>query len=192
MADIYYEDEASACEPRPSWPSRRRRIGVQRCRMSPSELNPPAAVAAAEDSEGIYKRNKQDEYDFMNRASSPSRSSHEGGLEAEESESLEVETARDEDDVSISGGNPVIAVIPSKKTVRETTDLRPRYGVASVCGRRRDMEDAVAIHPSFVRKQTEFSRTRWHYFGVYDGHGCSHVRRRFTNFIYLFFLPTKT
>lgn len=168
MADICYEDETSACESRPSWSSRKWRIGIQRFRMSQAEMNPTATTTTEEEdkSEGIYnKRNKQEEYDFMNCASStPSQSSLE------------------ESDVSVSDGTSSVnnvAVIPSKKTVKET-DLRPRYGVASVCGRRRDMEDAVAIHPSFVRKQTEFSRTRWHYFGVYDGHGCSHVRCRFT------------
>lgn len=44
-----------------------------------------------------------------------------------------------------------------------------KFGVASVCGRRREMEDAVAIHPSFIEGVNA------HYFGVYDGHGCSHV-----------------
>ncbi|KAJ4819672.1 Protein phosphatase 2C [Rhynchospora pubera] len=43
----------------------------------------------------------------------------------------------------------------------------PRYGVTSVCGRRRDMEDAVSIRPDFVPNR--------HFFGVFDGHGCSHV-----------------
>ncbi|KAH0872791.1 hypothetical protein HID58_070153, partial [Brassica napus] len=144
------------------WTSGRRRIGVQRCRMSPAKMN--KTVAAAEDTEGIYKRNKQDEYDFMN-STSPPRSSPEGCSEADENVN------------DISGENSsVIGGVPSKLTVRET-DARPRYGVASVCGRRRDMEDTVSIHPSFVRKQTEFSRTRWHYFGVYDGHGCSHAPR---------------
>ena len=49
--------------------------------MSPSEMN---KTVAAEDTEGIYKRNKQDEYDFMNSASPP-RSSPEGCSEADES-----------------------------------------------------------------------------------------------------------
>ncbi|CAA7017536.1 unnamed protein product [Microthlaspi erraticum] len=53
------------------------------------------------------------------------------------------------------------------------TELSPRYGVSSVCGRRREMEDAVAIHPSF--SSSEYPQ---HYFGVYDGHGCSHVAAR--------------
>ncbi|KFK27433.1 hypothetical protein AALP_AA8G381900 [Arabis alpina] len=55
----------------------------------------------------------------------------------------------------------------------------PKYGVASVCGRRREMEDAVAVHPFFLRQQTEYSPPSvFHYYGVYDGHGCSHVAMR--------------
>ena len=49
----------------------------------------------------------------------------------------------------------------------------PKFGVASVCGRRRDMEDAVAIHPWFCKDNQTSGDL--HYFGVYDGHGCSHV-----------------
>ena len=51
----------------------------------------------------------------------------------------------------------------------------PKFGFASVCGRRRDMEDALAIVPSFHRCYKE-TAAELHYFGVYDGHGCSHVR----------------
>lgn len=50
----------------------------------------------------------------------------------------------------------------------------PKFGMTSVCGRRRDMEDAVAIHPSFCRRDSQIP-TGFHFFGVYDGHGCSHV-----------------
>ncbi|XP_042399379.1 probable protein phosphatase 2C 68 isoform X1 [Zingiber officinale] len=46
-------------------------------------------------------------------------------------------------------------------------DGRPRYGVTSVRGRRREMEDAVTVRLDFVH--------RHHFFGVYDGHGCSHL-----------------
>ncbi|PIN05286.1 Serine/threonine protein phosphatase [Handroanthus impetiginosus] len=53
-------------------------------------------------------------------------------------------------------------------------EILPKFGIASVCGRRRDMEDAVAIHPSFCRREHE-TTVGFHYFGVYDGHGCSHV-----------------
>ncbi|KAL5209387.1 hypothetical protein ABZP36_005010 [Zizania latifolia] len=44
---------------------------------------------------------------------------------------------------------------------------RAMYGVTSVCGRRRDMEDAVSARPGFLPGH--------HFFGVFDGHGCSHV-----------------
>lgn len=50
----------------------------------------------------------------------------------------------------------------------------PKFGTTSVCGRRRDMEDAVAVHPSFCKENSEDS-SNLHFFGVYDGHGCSHV-----------------
>lgn len=46
----------------------------------------------------------------------------------------------------------------------------PKFGMTSVCGRRRDMEDAVSIHPGFCQLEGDI-----HFFGVYDGHGCSHV-----------------
>ncbi|CAL0317665.1 unnamed protein product [Lupinus luteus] len=52
----------------------------------------------------------------------------------------------------------------------------PKYGVTSVCGRRREMEDAVSVHPSFYSNNTRNQdQKRFHFFGVYDGHGCSHV-----------------
>lgn len=50
----------------------------------------------------------------------------------------------------------------------------PKFGMTSVCGRRREMEDAVAIHPSFCG-QNLISPSGLHFFGLYDGHGCSHV-----------------
>ncbi|XP_027329663.1 protein phosphatase 2C 37-like [Abrus precatorius] len=52
---------------------------------------------------------------------------------------------------------------------------RPRYGVTSVCGRRRDMEDAVSIRPWFCQENGSQDKNGFHFFGVFDGHGCSHV-----------------
>ncbi|KAJ3668932.1 hypothetical protein LUZ60_010882 [Juncus effusus] len=54
---------------------------------------------------------------------------------------------------------------PNHESVR--AEQCPRYGMTSVCGRRREMEDAVSIRPDFVQNR--------HFFGVFDGHGCSHV-----------------
>lgn len=45
----------------------------------------------------------------------------------------------------------------------------PRHGGVSVCGRRREMEDAMTILPSFDHDG------RLHFFGVYDGHGGTHA-----------------
>ncbi|KAF8396817.1 hypothetical protein HHK36_018450 [Tetracentron sinense] len=55
-------------------------------------------------------------------------------------------------------------------------DQCPKFGMTSVCGRRREMEDAVAIHPSFCRRERQ-NPADLHFFGVYDGHGCSHVAK---------------
>ncbi|XP_078178058.1 putative protein phosphatase 2C 30 [Carex rostrata] len=49
-------------------------------------------------------------------------------------------------------------------------DRPPRHGMSSVCGRRRDMEDAVSVHPNFVEIGSAY-----HFYGVFDGHGCCHV-----------------
>lgn len=57
----------------------------------------------------------------------------------------------------------------------------PKYGITSVCGRRRDMEDAVSVHPSFCKEKNEQNQKPFHFFGVYDGHGCSHVNK-YSNF----------
>lgn len=61
----------------------------------------------------------------------------------------------------------------------------PKFGMTSVCGRRRDMEDAVAIHPSFCGPNPNFP-SGMHFFGVYDGHGCSHVSFHPCNYLPLF------
>ncbi|KAF8412124.1 hypothetical protein HHK36_000080 [Tetracentron sinense] len=51
-------------------------------------------------------------------------------------------------------------------------DLRSlSHGSISVIGRRREMEDAVAVVPSFLSGEFE----KYDFFAVYDGHGGSHV-----------------
>lgn len=53
----------------------------------------------------------------------------------------------------------------------EASEHSPRYGMTSVCGLRREMEDAVSIWPDFLN----ISGEKHSFFGVFDGHGCSHV-----------------
>jgi serine/threonine protein phosphatase PrpC len=58
-----------------------------------------------------------------------------------------------------------------------------RWGYASICGRRREMEDAVTAVPGFLSVASETvgdsesstGKSPLHLFGVYDGHGGSQV-----------------
>ena len=49
-----------------------------------------------------------------------------------------------------------------------------RHGFTSVAGRRREMEDAVSIREAFTAPAEE-GKPRRDFYGVFDGHGCSHV-----------------
>ncbi|GER46701.1 protein phosphatase 2c [Striga asiatica] len=53
-------------------------------------------------------------------------------------------------------------------------DAGSGHGTASLVGRRREMEDAVAAEPGFLRV---LGRS-YDFYGVYDGHGGRRVRRR--------------
>ncbi|MCD9645209.1 hypothetical protein HAX54_033946 [Datura stramonium] len=59
----------------------------------------------------------------------------------------------------------------SSNVERQGVSECPKFGMTSVCGRRRDMEDTVSIYPSFLQEKHE----KLHFFGLYDGHGCSHA-----------------
>ncbi|CAL5074831.1 unnamed protein product [Urochloa decumbens] len=48
-----------------------------------------------------------------------------------------------------------------------------KHGAASVAGRRREMEDAVSVREAFAAAGSEGGRCD--FYGVFDGHGCSHV-----------------
>ncbi|KAJ4851161.1 hypothetical protein Tsubulata_003250 [Turnera subulata] len=85
-----------------------------------------------------------------------------------------------------------LEVLQEKKIVRTSShsifemDSAPRYGVTSVCGRRPEMEDAVAVVPRFTQIPSQMlvddqvlnqnlGQVPAHFFGVYDGHGGSQV-----------------
>ncbi|CAL9113535.1 unnamed protein product [Musa textilis] len=71
---------------------------------------------------------------------------------------------------------PRLEVAPQRASDPELTHLwPPKYGMMAVCGRRREMEDAVSIRPNFVRRACGAAARNHSFFGVYDGHGCSHV-----------------
>ncbi|TVU01877.1 hypothetical protein EJB05_18741 [Eragrostis curvula] len=72
---------------------------------------------------------------------------------------------------TMSGPSPVAGLDAERPPAQP--DRMPRFGVTSVCGRRREMEDAVSIRPDFLPGATG----KHHFFGVFDGHGCSHPDR---------------
>lgn len=78
-------------------------------------------------------------------------------------------------------------------------DCTPLWGFTSVCGKRPEMEDAVATVPRFLKIPIEmltgdrlpdginkcFSQQIIHFFGVYDGHGGSQVKSYFAFYVIL-------
>ena len=58
----------------------------------------------------------------------------------------------------------------------------PEFGIASICERRIDTEDDVAVHPSFLRQHDQTTKGS-HHFKVHDGHDCSHVVMNFFKLI---------
>ncbi|KAM0822175.1 hypothetical protein ACQ4PT_071668 [Festuca glaucescens] len=72
-----------------------------------------------------------------------------------------------------SGSPPCPDAAGAASASSQDPERCPRYGVSSVCGRRREMEDAVSVRPDFLSAGSSSSRS--HFFGVFDGHGCSHV-----------------
>ncbi|XP_028776218.1 protein phosphatase 2C 37 [Neltuma alba] len=97
----------------------------------------------------------------------------------ENCESGGVKTVEEENRKEQKGDEAVSTVTSLNSTATkdcDNEDIRecPKFGVTSVCGRRRDMEDAVSVRPSFCQEQGQ-NTNEFHYFGVFDGHGCSHV-----------------
>lgn len=142
------------CEPM-ARAARRRRIEIRRFRL--------AADVAAPLETYSFKRQRID-----------------GSLSPPPARELEkaVETPRARAEVQAEAGSGVALAAEEKpdlnSTLVEPASFDPSYGITSVCGRRREMEDAVSIHPSFCRPADQNPATM-HFFGVFDGHGCSHV-----------------
>ncbi|CAL0320278.1 unnamed protein product [Lupinus luteus] len=97
-----------------------------------------------------------------------------------------------DDNIHVSGSDgcdPKLTVEPPEKQPCRTSNQNapelsadsPLYGFSSVCGRRPEMEDAIAVKPQlfqvpshmlmddYVNGNTKYSPA--HFFGVYDGHG---------------------
>ncbi|KAK4740693.1 hypothetical protein SAY87_024281 [Trapa incisa] len=72
---------------------------------------------------------------------------------------------------SSSGDDPDL---PAPADSSKRREPEPVYGVMSVTGRSREMEDAVDVRTSLCRPEVAYCRPV-HFFGVFDGHGGSHV-----------------
>ncbi|KAF5751421.1 Highly ABA-induced PP2C2 isoform 1 [Tripterygium wilfordii] len=158
------ENDASAPREPTSRAARRRRMEIRRLKFV-------SGLPLPEPEDSQQKRKKQE-------ASLSRECDNAVANNASEEEEVLVKTENRKSSsskISVLGVSLLPTVSSSSRV--DDPEFNPRYGVASVCGRRRDMEDLVAIHPSLCRADRE-TGTEYHYFGVYDGHGCSHVAAR--------------
>ncbi|KAM7499299.1 hypothetical protein LguiA_023713 [Lonicera macranthoides] len=152
------EIETSAPVEPSSRPTRRRRTGINRFNLTPADM-------ATSPSKNDRKRQKIDAISPPQEQENESQCRDINIDLMKESGELERKTGRSE---SASSSKRIKPELPP------VHELFPKFGFTSVKGRRRDMEDAVSIHPSFCGEDRYISSDT-HFFGVYDGHGCSHV-----------------
>lgn len=158
------ETEATTQVEPSSESARRRRMEIHQFRFVPTDVAAAAAAASLAVQENGRKRHKiekvvDNKRQKLETSVTISLLPPPALVVADETKETETEVP----DLSESGS----------QSVEIEPDL-PKFGMTSICGRRRDMEDAVAIHPSFCKEKSENS-SNLHFFGVYDGHGCSHV-----------------
>ncbi|KAL0289176.1 UNVERIFIED_CONTAM: protein phosphatase 2C 37 [Sesamum calycinum] len=166
------ETETTPAEPTSK--SARRRMEIHQFNFVPTD----SAVAPPLESGGKRKRQK---IEAVVTVSPASRECMNGVR------SFEVEEKGKEMNQLPSGGKGtetkafgLTAAVPRSVTEGGAVQDHPKFGMTSVCGRRRDMEDSVSIHPSFCGQNCN-SPGGLHFFGVFDGHGCSHVATRCKN-----------
>ncbi|KAF5470507.1 hypothetical protein F2P56_011014 [Juglans regia] len=174
MAEICCElaSESSASTPceQKSRTARRRRMEIRRFKFVSSVASPVTEHAQKRQKLEVYKPLLSRECENAVENSALDEEKPLFLVENGRSKTKEILIPSQSSNLSMS----TVCTSPSAPVVPEVCGEYPKFGVASVCGRRRDMEDAVAIHPSFCRRDRETS-TELHYFGVYDGHGCYHV-----------------
>uniref|UniRef100_A0A2P2JTK0 Uncharacterized protein n=1 Tax=Rhizophora mucronata TaxID=61149 RepID=A0A2P2JTK0_RHIMU len=179
MAGICYgvvgeSETAAAVEPTKRNPtSRRRRLELRPFTLVAADVAVPAPL------ENERKRQKLDLFPLPSTLlKSPPRDCDDAvrrciANENNRNENKEIETSGKSECVDSSESvQGCTRIEPGKLEQYEVVKEPPKFGVTSVCGGRRDMEDAVSIHPSFIGEKTSF-------FGVFDGHGCSHVNTSF-------------
>ncbi|XP_051116426.1 protein phosphatase 2C 37-like [Andrographis paniculata] len=167
------ETEATAPVEPSSKSARRRRMEIHQFNFVPTD----SAVAPPLEGGGKVKRQKIDAVvpvlPSRECANAVEKSDLIGEEKAVKEENQVAGEAEKESAPSFDLSSPPLDLINESSIAQDC----PKFGMTSVCGRRRDMEDAVAIHPAFCRHNPNF-RSGLHFFGVYDGHGCSHVAKR--------------
>nr|XP_043615612.1 protein phosphatase 2C 37-like [Erigeron canadensis] len=123
--------------------ARRRRLEIHQLKL----LAAPAADTLAADS-GIIKRRKLEK-----------------GVETKAYDDVLISRELQKEILNTCDKSLSEAAAPAVENSSDQNESR--FGVTTVCGRRRDMEDAVAVKPLFYDDM--------HFYGVFDGHGCSHV-----------------
>ncbi|XP_068640402.1 probable protein phosphatase 2C 68 [Aristolochia californica] len=145
MAEICVNMARDDSSPEKCREARRRRIEVRRAGLELVENWSGERWRYESDRPGGVKRNRTD---------GSSSSATPGGSESAAPENLLVRTT--------SSQPPVF-------------DLSAAYGVVSLSGRSRDMEDAVSVGTDFLRSMDRDPCFPMHFFGVFDGHGGAHV-----------------
>ncbi|KAI3955418.1 hypothetical protein MKW98_018519 [Papaver atlanticum] len=157
----------STCD-QPSRAARRKRMEIRKFKFIAGNM-----VEEELKENGGIKRQKRSFIEETTISSlSPAREC-ENGVESIDYENHSSSNESTVETISILKSSSPVANIPVAM-IPVVEDRCPKFGMSSVCGRRRDMEDAVSIHPSFCKPECQIP-ARFHFFGVYDGHGCSHV-----------------
>ncbi|KAI3871759.1 hypothetical protein MKX03_011183 [Papaver bracteatum] len=157
----------STCD-QPSRAARRKRMEIRKFKFIAGNM-----VEEESKENGGIKRQKRSFIEETTISSlSPAREC-ENGVESIDYENHSSSNESTVETISILKSSSPVANIPVAM-IPVVEDRCPKFGMSSVCGRRRDMEDAVSIHPSFCKPECQIP-ARFHFFGVYDGHGCSHV-----------------
>ncbi|PON37352.1 Protein phosphatase 2C [Parasponia andersonii] len=152
------EGEASAAiEPSASRTLKRRKMELLTYKFI-ADVAVPTPVAAA--ATAPVKRQKLELELCPSKTPSPREC--EGGGSVESCEARANKDAKY--NLACENSTPVLVAGKEGSQVEDS-----KYGVTSVCGRRRDMEDAVSVHPCISKQEAG------HFYGVFDGHGCSHV-----------------
>nr|CAB3486483.1 unnamed protein product [Digitaria exilis]CAB3503636.1 unnamed protein product [Digitaria exilis]CAB3503643.1 unnamed protein product [Digitaria exilis] len=140
------------------------------CRMRRRRrLAPPPMAAAAGSGDAAAGPSREKRVQLASPSSSSSPPPSDGSAEDSDDDGEPGE----EEGVDVEAAAPPAGPPPPQQQQLIPAAAWPvAFGFLSVAGRSRDMEDTVSIHPRF---HTWVDGSPMHFFGVFDGHGGSHV-----------------